>query len=248
MPRVMASSWSMTLLLSISPANRLTAGKVAVVPPVIVAEPCALRNPLAVATTVYVPETALRLKVPSGLAGMDATNVPLASYNLTITGSVARTCPVRVPIRGGVGVSVGVLVGVSVGMFVGVSVGVLVGVYVGVLVGVGVSVEVGVGVCEAVGVIISPPIVKAAGPVEGSGMRLPSPFETRAVHSTEVCPTWRAMTLKVKAAPLAVALWPLLPAIATIKVPFCGSLIAPAASVPKRLPIVILLAVSRLLS
>src|SRR5204863_4431661 len=38
----------------------------------------------------------------------------------------------------------------------------------------------------------------------------------------------------VKAAPLLVALLPLLPAIATMKLPFCGPLIATAASAPKR--------------
>jgi hypothetical protein len=47
-----------------------------------------------------------------------------------------------------------------------------------------------------------------------------SPFETRAVHSIAVCPACKPVTLKVKAAPLVVALLPLLAAIATMKLPF----------------------------
>ena len=76
MPMVRASNASMTPLLSISPANRLIGGNVVAFPPVIVVEFfCALRNPLALATTVYVPGGAVRLKVPSGLAGMDTINL-----------------------------------------------------------------------------------------------------------------------------------------------------------------------------
>ncbi len=52
--------------------------------------------------------------------------------------------------------------------------------------------------------------------------------------------------LKVKAAPPVVAFLPLLPAIATIKLPFWGPLMAMAASAPKRLAMVILLTSPRL--
>ena len=45
-----------------------------VLPPTIVAEPSALRKPLAVAAIVYVPAGAVRLKVPSGLAVTEVTN------------------------------------------------------------------------------------------------------------------------------------------------------------------------------
>ena len=234
MPMVMASNWSITSLLSISPANRLIVGNVVTFPPVIVTDSfCALRNPLAVARTVYVPSGAVRLKTPVGSAGTDAINLLVASYNLTMTGSVASTCPVRVPVSCWVGVvdavAVDVMDGVAVSVEVNVTVGVADVVAVGVDDGVGVCEAVGVGgsvdgttnvgVCEAGGVII-PPIVRVAGPVEGKEMMLLSPFEARALHSTVVCPDCSALTSKVKAVPLVVALLPLLPATATIKLPF----------------------------
>ena len=65
----------MTLLLSISPANKLMVGIMLVAPPLTVTEPWALRKPLAAAVTVYVPAGACRLKVPSGLAATDAASV-----------------------------------------------------------------------------------------------------------------------------------------------------------------------------
>jgi hypothetical protein len=68
-----------------------------------------------------------------------------------------------------------------------------------------------------------------------------SPFDTRAVHSIALWPACNPSTLKVKTAPLAVALFPLLPAIATMKLPPCGPLIATAGSAPKRLVTVMLL-------
>lgn len=68
-----------------------------------------------------------------------------------------------------------------------------------------------------------------------------SPFETRARHSMLVCPVINPFTLKVKAAPLEVALLPLLPATARMKLPFEGPLIADTGSAPKRLAMVILL-------
>lgn len=61
-----------------------------------------------------------------------------------------------------------------------------------------------------------------------------SPFETRARHSILVCPACKPLALKVKAVPLEVAFLPLLPAIARIKLPFDGPLIADTGSAPKR--------------
>jgi hypothetical protein len=47
-----------------------------------------------------------------------------------------------------------------------------------------------------------------------------SPLDTRAVHSIAVWPACNPFALKVKAAPFVVALLPLLPAMATMKLPF----------------------------
>src|SRR6266508_6330630 len=109
----------MTLLLSISPAAKLIVGIVVVFPAVNVIEPWALRKPLTVAVTVYIPAGALRLNVPSVLAVTDMTSVFVASYKLTVTGLLASTCPVSAPVVG-TGVAVGVAVNVDVGDAVGV--------------------------------------------------------------------------------------------------------------------------------
>ena len=53
-------------------------------------------------------------------------------------------------------------------------------------------------------------------------------------------PTCNPFAENVKAAPLVVALFPLLPAMATIKLPFCGPLTTVTESVPKRLVAVML--------
>jgi hypothetical protein len=58
-----------------SPASRVIVGLVFVLPPVIVAEPCALRKPLEVARIVYDPAGAVRLKVPSLFAVTEVTKV-----------------------------------------------------------------------------------------------------------------------------------------------------------------------------
>jgi hypothetical protein len=159
--------------------------------------------------------------------------------------------PVGVEVAGVI-VPVGVEVAVSVGVG---DVGVIVPVgvepvEVGVAVSVGVEdVEVGVGDSAAVGVEVGvgvPPVTVRLVPVEERLVRILSPFDTRAVHSIALCPACKPLALKVKAAPLAVALFPLLPAIATMKLPFCGSLIATAGSAPKRLAAVILLTWIRL--
>src|SRR5215208_3412397 len=121
MPIVKASSWSITSLLSISPAKRLMVGCVLVLPAVKVTAPCARRNPLAVARTVYGPAGAVRLKVPLALAVAEVTRVLFASYKLTVTGLLASTAPVRVPPEGK-GVEVGVEVEFAVGDSTGVDV------------------------------------------------------------------------------------------------------------------------------
>lgn len=248
---------------------------------------------------VYVPAGAVRLKVPSPFATMEATSAPPVSYKPTAIGLPASTCPVTVP--SGLGVAVGdeigvgvaevgvgdstgvdvkvgvgdssgvdVSVGVTPGSRVEVSVGVPPGSGVEVSVGVpsgsdvdvavgdesGSGVEVSVGVApgsevdvgdsKGVGVEVNVavgaiPIMVRLAAVDGRAVRILSPFETRAVHSMVACPACRALALKVNAGPLVVALLPLLPAMATMKVPFCGSLIAAAASAPKRPPTTILL-------
>src|SRR5215213_4670095 len=84
----------MTLFPSISPASRVTVGLLLGLPPVIMADPWALRKPLEVARTVYEPTGAVRLKVPSLLAVTEVTNV-VPIYRLTVIGLTANTCPVR---------------------------------------------------------------------------------------------------------------------------------------------------------
>jgi hypothetical protein len=94
---------------------------------VTVTEPCALRKPLAVANTVYVPPGTVRLKVPSGLAVTDPANVLSGLYKLTVTGLLASTCPLTEPTGSGVGDATGVDVNVGVGDTSGVVVNVGVG-------------------------------------------------------------------------------------------------------------------------
>jgi hypothetical protein len=168
------------------------------------------------------------------------------------TGVLVSTGVEGVPI--GVAVSTGVEgvpfgVAVSTGVdTVPTGVGVSTGVE-GVPTGVGVStgvetVPTGVGDSNGVGVGALPIIVKLV-PMEGRFVRTLSPLETRAVHSIADWPACRAVTVKVNTVPLVVALLPLLPAIATMKLPFCGSLIAVAASVPKRPAMTMLLDFSK---
>jgi hypothetical protein len=138
-----------------------------------------------------------------------------------------------------VGVEVDVGVPVSTGAEeVGVGDPPGVGVDVGVSDPAGVGVEVGVAVLAAVGVGVEvgalPTTVRLV-PVDGRLVRILSPFDTRTVHSIALCPSCRPLALKVRAAPLVVALLPLLPAIATMKLPFCGSFVATTGSAPKRL-------------
>lgn len=240
-------------------------GRVLAAPPVIVTEPCALRKPLAVAKTVYVPAGACRLKVPSGLAFTVAANELSALYKLTVTGLLASTSPVRDPEGIGVGDASGVDVNVGVGETSGVNVNVGVGDSTGVEVAVadpsgvevavadpsgvevavadpsGVEVTIGVGDSIGVDVGVTPVTVRLAA-VEGRFVSTLSPLETRAVHSIADWPACRAVTVKVNTVPLVVALLPLLPAIATMKLPFAGPLIAVAASAPKRPATRILLA------
>jgi len=69
---------------------------------------------------------------------------------------------------------------------------------------------------------------------ESISVRALFPMETRAAHLISVCPACKPVTSKVNTAPSMIAFWPLLPAIATMKLPFCGSKVATAGSVPKR--------------
>lgn len=206
------------------------------------------------------------------VTGLPATTCPV-SIPEPIGVEVGVGDPVGVEVNVGVAVSAGadeVGVAVSVGVDdvgvivpVGVDVGVSVGVEdVGVIVpvgveevGVGVPVsagaeEVGVGVGDSaavgveVGVAVST-MVRLV-PVEGRLVSILSPFDTRAVHSIALWPACKPLALKVKAAPLVVALLPLLPAMATMKLPFCGPLIATAGSAPKRLVTRMLLTSTRL--
>lgn len=107
-------------------------GSVLVPPAVRVTEPWLLRNPLAVARTVYVPAGAFRLNVPFVFAVTEVTSVLVESYKPTVTGLPARTCPVSIPRPPGVCVAVGVEDPVGVEVSVGVDVS-------------AVAVEVGVG-------------------------------------------------------------------------------------------------------
>ena len=142
----------------------------------------------------------------------------------------------------GVGDPTGVEVAVSLGPAV--AEGPAVGDSTGVEVSVGFTVPTAVGVCVTVAVGALPVMVITV-PVEERDVSTLLPVETRTAHSTEVCPACNAVTLKVKTGPLVVALLPLLPAIATMKLPFCGPLIAAAASAPNRDPMVMLLTSSR---
>ena len=89
----------------------------------------------------------------------------------------------------------------------------------------------GVGVDVAVGAV---PVTVRFVPVDGRVVRTLVPVDTRAVQLIAVCPACRPVTLNVKAGPLVVALLPLLPAIAKIKVPFCELLNAVAGSAPNK--------------
>ena len=121
-------------------------GLVLVFPAVSVVEPCALRKPLAVARTVYVPAGAVRLKVPSTLAVTEAATELSALSKLTVTGLPASTCPVSAPEPAGNEVGVGDPIGVEVDVAVGDSIGVEVKVAVGDSTGVDENVGVDVGI------------------------------------------------------------------------------------------------------
>lgn len=109
MPMVMASNWSMTALPSISPAGKVTLGMVVMFPAIRLAVPCALKKPSALAVmTVYIPCGAVRLKEPSALARVEAINELLGSYRRTVTGLLAKTCPITTGAEEGVGEAIGV--------------------------------------------------------------------------------------------------------------------------------------------
>jgi len=118
---------------------------------------------------------------------------------------------------------------------------------------VGVAVNVGVGVNVdgggppgvGVGVGVLPRTTRLA-PTNASSVRRLSPLETRALQLTADWPAVKPVTLKVNTVPSVVALLPLLPAIATMKLPFCGSLIAETESLPNKLATEMLLTLTRL--
>lgn len=230
------------------------------------------------------------------MAFTEVTSVSVASYRLTVTGLLARTCPVRVPSGKAVAVGTGDSAGVGVEVAVADPSGVCVVVAVsdpsgvevavtdpsgvevavsepsGVKVavsdpfgvevavsepsGVGVALSEPSGVCvagsvgAAVGVSVGalPVTVRLTAPVDGMLVRVLSPLDTRAVHSTEVCPACKPVTVNVKAAPPEVALLPLLPAMAKIKLPFCVLLNAVAGSAPNKLAAATLLTATRFAS
>src|SRR5512147_585042 len=118
-----------------------------------------------------------------------------------------------------------------------------------VAVGVGVFSKTGVGgtvVTPGVGVGTTTLVMFNTAPSHSMLVRVLSPLEVRALHSSAVCPATKPLTSKVNTGPLVVARLPLLPAIATMKLPFCGPLMATAASVPKRLVVTMLLTSARL--
>ena len=108
--------------------------------------------------------------------------------------------------------------------------------------GKGVGVNVGRGVGVAVDTF---PMVRLAPPVDGISTRILSPFETRALHSIITSPACKPLALNVNAVPPTVALFPLLPAIARMKLPFWGPLIAATGSAPNRFVTTMLLTSTR---
>src|SRR6185369_3220617 len=121
---------------------------------------------------------------------------------------------------------------------VGVAVNVAVGGTPGVDVGGGGPPGVGVGV----GVL---PRITRLAPIKGSSVSTLFPVETRALQSMADWPAFDPVTLNVNTVPLVVALLPLLPAIATMKLPFCGPLIALTESLPNKPAIEMLLTSTR---
>jgi hypothetical protein len=146
----------------------------------------------------------------------------------------------------GRGVDVRVNVGRGVKADVGVKVEVATGNNVGVLVEVDTGFTVGVNVRTGVGVAVEtlPRMVRLLG-TDKIVVSTFAPVETRAVQSIGVWPACWLLMSKVKAVPPAVALWPLLPAIATMTIPPNGPLIATTGSAPKRLVGTILFAQPR---
>ena len=180
-----------------------------------------------------------------GVAVAEPSGVEVAvsdPFGVCVAVAVSDPSGVIVADPSGVDVAVSDPFGVCVAVAVAEPSGVAVGDSTGVT---DVGVSKGVGVDVAVGRL--PTIVRLV-PVEGRLVRRLSPFETRAVHSISVWPACSPSTLNVKAAPLVVALLPLLPAMATMKLPFCGSLMAAAASAPKSEVTAILLTSTRFTS
>src|SRR5689334_4322209 len=125
--------------------------------------------------------------------------------------------------------------------------GVAVNVAVGGTPGVGVDVGGGGPPGVGVGVGVLPRITRLA-PTNGSSVRRLSPAETRALQSMADWPSFKPVRLKVNTVPSVVALLPLLPAIATMKLPFCGPLMATTESFPNKPATEMLITCTRLAS
>lgn len=105
------------------------------------------------------------------------------------------------------------------------------------------AVGVGVVTCGGDGVDVGErPRMERLVPTDGIFVRMLVPWDTRASHSMLEIPSAMPLTLNVNTTPLVVALLPWLPAMARMKLPFCGPLIAEAGSWPNKPAATILLA------
>src|SRR4030095_9984515 len=113
----------MTLLLSMSPACNVIVGKVEFMLLVTLNNPWVLRQPSALATTVYVPAGSVTANELLRLDDTEAINTLPASETSMVSGWEAITCPLIIPVGKDVGEMVGVDVGATaVGEATGVSV------------------------------------------------------------------------------------------------------------------------------
>src|SRR5512141_805512 len=109
----------MTILLSISPANRVRVDSVVIVFAVTVTDPRAIRKPGAMAVMVYVPAGSVKSKTSPGLTVPEVATELSGLNKVTTTGLTASTLLSTVPMGVmGVEVAVGeaVIVGVNVGV------------------------------------------------------------------------------------------------------------------------------------
>ena len=192
-------------------------------------------------TITCLPAMTCPVSVPSGEA-VGVAELSGVKVNVGVGDSAGVEEAVGVADSAGVEVNVGVAVSPGCEVDVAVSPGCEVevavspGWEVGVAVSPGCDVAVGVSPGAGVEVAVGPlPVTVRFIPVDGREVNTLFPCETRTVHSMAVSPACKAVTLKVNAAPLVTALFPLLPAIAMMKTPGCGVFMATTASAPKRL-------------